>query len=271
MADLGLVPSPFELSPSPETLQANAQDLSENENPGTLIAIGRGIGNKLILLCAITGTNELSQDRNLVEDRDGVEITSPTKSDDERKTEPLAPILYPRPIAKHNDLHVATNGTQTIRTRNNLLASDPLTTATRLAAGDAYEKDLSKIMPGQPDFVHTTAAAIDVRQDRMPATPFGIISHIKDLTSGKTTYSSWTEDNFNNLREELGYYITTYDTRKDQLHPNEWGPSPIRFGATRADTAELVWDLMNKDTRVAVAATEITIPGPAYHILNRRG
>ncbi len=261
----------LELDPSSETLEANARDLSESQNPGNLLAIGRGIGNKLILLCAITGTDELSQDRDLVEDRDGVRIVSHTKSAEEMKAEPLARTLYFRPIAKYDDLHVASNGVQTTRIRDYMLASDPLESAVRLAAIDAHDKDLPTAITGKPDFIHTIAAAINVRQDRKPSTPFGVISNIKELESGKTSYSKWDEHDFDNLGEELGYYIPTYNNWEGQLQPHESGPAAIRFGSTSTETAESVWDLMNKDTRVAVAATEITIPGPSYHILNRRG
>ena len=256
----------FDLNPSAETLENNAQRLRENEYPGRLIAMGRGAGNLIIQAYALMGRSDSSRDRIFVAGRDGVRTTSPSKSRSEMMSDPSAALIYYRAMARFGGVHVVSNGAQTSSVLQNIHTSDPLEKATKLT-GKLNNIDLSIYEPDNPNFTPRIAGVIDIRSNA--PTPFGLSIVRKDPDSEKAIRSSWEEADFSKLKEGVGYCLHTYKGDGNPLPSFDSDPYPIPFGASADSTTRSLWGLLNIDNRVAIVGTEIHIPGPEYRIIDR--
>ena len=215
--------------------------LRENSYPGRGIIIGRSSDNKkAIFIYFIMGRSENSRNRIFVETDDGIK----TQAHDPLKlTDPTLVIYHPvrRVDIGGDTLYIVTNGDQTDTLRDYYLKGktyiDALLTRTFEPDPPNYTPRISGLLfPGGSYML-----SIIKTQDSSPDL---CLRHFY-------TYDA--------QRQGVGHFIHTYTGDGNPLPSFEGEPICIVIDRGTREYADMIWNAMDKDNRVALYACEIDL------------
>jgi IMP cyclohydrolase len=239
------------------TPEQNLEILAANPYPGRFLAVGFDLGGYAVQIYAIGGRSEGSQNRVLVEEAGIVstEIYDTSK--------PVGdPTLTIYDATRHRKkLHLVSNGDQTDTALKYLRAGKTFQEA---MDSRTYEPDVPNYTPRISGFINTAAS------EEEPALGISIIRKV--AVSDLAVRDFFTDLSGELLKKEgLANAVHTYKGDGDPL-PAYDEPSfviPVHH-ETLKETAEMVWDHLNPDTRVGVAV-QVTddLAGTLTHIINR--
>jgi len=108
MADL-------ELRPSQERINADRDELRANTYPGRVLITGlNSLGNMGLQAYALMGRSEGSRNRVFQIDDDNIRVVAPNKTNAEMAETENAALIYYEAMTQCLDVHVASNGAQTV-------------------------------------------------------------------------------------------------------------------------------------------------------------
>lgn len=230
-----------------EIAAANFEELKANEYPGRGIVLGRTAVGDAVQVYWVMGRSENSRNRLLVEEDDVVK----TVPFDESKVEDPSLIIYNamRVLhrSEHGAYHIVSNGDQT-DTVYDFLAKGQ--SAQEAVETRTYEPDAPNYTPR---ITGLTAAFDNSNQDN--DTTFWIT--LRGRLDPHTIQKRFRV----NLRDEadngIGHCLHTYEGNGDPLPAFRHAPYPVPVGEGAKDTAEMFWDALNREHRVALATKVI--------------
>lgn len=252
----------------PETLEnvhANLAELAENPYPGRGIALGlNALGDTALQVYWVMGRSENSRNRVLVEEDDVVR----TAAHDESKVEDPRLIIYNamRTYLEEDTLacHIVTNGDQTD------------TIIDGLAAGKAFETSLlsEEYEPDAPNFTPRISGIV-VPYAAKSQSPDGLaergLSVIRKESAGSDKpVRKYYRDILTAEHSGTGKCVHTYLGDSDPLPAFDRKPFVVPVGEGINDTAEMYWDNLDADNRVALVVKGIHLATGLtdYRIIN---
>ena len=245
---------------SPEVLHANLNRLGENPYPGRGIIQGLGAAaDRAMQVYWLMGRSPSSRARTLLLEPD-------TASPEERLQVSTQPFNLPEgtdtSLIIYNALrsvdgsHIVTNGDQT----------DTIVDAIR--SGDTFDEALytRTYEPDAPNYTPRISGIIDLEQE----VPLATLSVIRKNALQHHAFHGYI------LSPEsagTGLTVHTYMGDGDPLPSFRGSPYPLQLGETVEETAELYWDTLNPDNRVALVAKSIDLRSgeEEYKIINANG
>lgn len=251
---LGLFMAMYSPTNTPEQ---NFALLGENPYPGRLLIVGYAAGDVAVQAYALMGRSAGSQNRRLI-DGGGVvftEMADPTASVGDPEL-----TIYPA-MMSIGDSHIVSNGRQTTTAAEYLM--DGRIFAAAMGA-TTYEPDAPTHTPRITAVQHlgaTTGSLFEISVIRKsPHSNAPIHGLYNDVDLGYEP------------GQEVGFCVHTYNGDGDPLPPFAERPFRVPVLGNADEMAEMLWDNLNPQNRVAVAAKTITPDGIVeYAILNRHG
>ncbi|MBI4034592.1 hypothetical protein HY380_01700 [Candidatus Saccharibacteria bacterium] len=253
------------LNPTPEDseLDFGRAQLKNCEYPGRVLIMGlSALGDAAVQGYALTGRSPSSRNRVFVPtDNYGrdIKVAAPNMSEQEMSEVENAELIYYTAMSDRDGIYVASNGAQTAPVLERIDDGCGLARAVRLTP-TISGVDLSKYEPDAPNFTPRITGAINIKPSLRDgaAIDFGISIVRKSKVSEVAKHSTYTAD----LRDFIpgaGYGIQTYAENGDPLPSFEQAPYAFRLGETAAETASSIWQVLNRDTRVAVVVRHIEL------------
>ncbi len=253
----------LEQHPPAEELEANARLLEQTDYPGRVIVMGLDqLGTEALQVYILTGRSDFSRDRVFEELPDGFKTKSPTKTQEEMDVTPNAALIYYKAIrngiANDGDkwLHVVSNGAQTDSVFEGMIYEADLESAAK-AAPTVDGIDLSKYEPDEPNNTPRITGAIDFYEEA--ATAFGLTIVRKDKHSGEPIYKTYGLPTIRHLAAGVGYVLQTYKGNGEPIPSFDQAPYAIELDRDVESTAQAIWAILNKGTRVALVAQAIDL------------
>lgn len=233
--------------------------LAQNEYPGRVLIMGLGEeGDTYMQAYAIMGRRAGSRNRIFVHEGDSVRTVAPGKTAQEMAATAMSELIYYRAIRTDNaGLHVVSNGAQT----------DPVFEAMLLqgkSLGEAVRDaptvegiNLSAHEPDEPNYTPRITGVIDLTPQAV--TPFGLAVAYRDTDSpygNDTSYRVRTAQLEDFVPGE-GYGVQTYNGNGDPLPAFDQEPFAFPMGVDAAETADRLWETLDRDNRVAVVVRAI--------------
>lgn len=231
----------------------NAETLKANPYPGRLLVMGYA-GGVAVQAYAIMGRREGSRNRIFVEE-DG--IVSTEVFDTSAQTGDPALTIYDA-MRRRGSTHVVSNGDQTS------------TVMQHLRSGSTFEKAMEDRVyePDEPHYTPRISGYIDT--DDLQDTRFGI-----SIIRKKTPRYDWpvrklfTEHSPEiTLESGVGYSVHTYKGDGNPLPTYDERPFTMPVEDTAESMAQLLWDSLDDENRVSVAAKVFTPTSQEVHIIN---
>ncbi|MGI9027811.1 MAG: IMP cyclohydrolase [Candidatus Saccharimonadales bacterium] len=238
------------------TPQANLEILAANSYLGRFFVQGffmQEPGDKVYVQAyGLEGRSEGSRNRTLQQNEDG--SVSTKVFDMAKQVGDPALTLY-RAMDSVNGIHVVSNGNQT-------------TTAIEyLRQGKSFEEAINTrdYEPDEPNYTPRISGYIDAEQSK-----FGISIIRKLAVSRLAVRTLFTEQSPEiELTPEVGYAVHTYQGDGNPLPPFDEAPFKLPLRDTAQTMAELMWDNLDTNNRVAVAAKVFTSTSQDIFIINR--
>jgi IMP cyclohydrolase len=256
--------------PTDEEIERGRDSLAANEYPGRVIIQGWSeVAGLAIQAYALTGRSEGSRDRIFVEDGDSVRTTSPTKTPEEMAQTDNAELIYYTAMRSRGGAFVVSNGAQTDYVLQSILSCNDLETAVRRAPV-VNDVDLSTYEPDTPNNTPRIAGVIDIYDAQ---TPFGLSIVRRSSETDEPIYSTYVLPPGSDLQEGVGYGIQTYNGNGNPLPSYDQSPFAFPIGEDARSAAEVIWDTLNRQNRVAVVVRSIDIVAQSLietHTINAR-
>lgn len=242
-----------------EAMHANINYLKENSYPGRGIVMGMSEdGEKAVQAYWVMGRSENSRNRVLVHDEDAGLVR--TEAHDPSKVVDPTLIIYnamQRLFVWSGDFHVVSNGNQTddcserfLKDRGCGLFLPPISFGTSLLSRD-FEPDSPNYTPRITGFM---LLALD---HRYAYSYYGWSIIKRDPLTGNSIHTFSHGDPVENIPKGVGICWHTYEGDGDPLPAFEGNPYPVPVQNTAEETASNLWNVLNKDHRVAIAAKTI--------------
>ncbi len=234
---------------SPEAVEANLAQLAANPYPGRFIAQGVTAGGEFVQAYAIMGRSESSRNRILewfsrdsaIGTSTGVR-TAPFVS---KEGEDHSLTIYTAMREATPGIHVVTNGEQTDDiscTMADGVDADESARTDSLFFGAlnswAYE-------PDKPNWTPRINALLDPKNRRHA------IEYMKKDPDSFKIIRTMTHQLIS--RAGVALCLHTYDGDGDPLPPFSGAPYHIPLGETLGETADMLWETLNEENRVALA------------------
>jgi len=225
----------------------NLDTLSRVEYPGRFLAIGQTTTGLHVQVYAIGGRSDGSRNRVLVEE-DGIVSTAPFDS-----TKPVGDpklTIYDA-MRRAGTTHFVTNGDQTTTAVQFARSGKPFRAAMNRRW---HEPDWPNYTPRISAFTETAAA------DGEPG--FGISVIRRNPETGGPLRKLYVEgDDGMAVEPGTALAVHTYLGNGKPLPSFNESPFTLPTSDCAADTAEMIWERLNPDTRVALAAKTIDAAG----------
>jgi len=242
------------------TPEQNLSILAENPYPGRLLVVGFA-GEVSVIAYAVQGRSEGSRNRRLVV-QDNIVSTE--------IADPSLPVGDPEltiydAMRRVGDVEIVSNGNQTDRVVRYLRSGKKIAEA--LEATD-HE-------PDAPNFTPRITGFLDGDPDtREPYIGLSVISK-NPLGEGSirklyTNYSPELAKGLHSDRPNIGWTVHTYKGEGSPLPSFDEPPFIIPIQDRAKDMAEMLWENMDSNNRVAVAAKTISSLGVSFHIIDNR-
>lgn len=235
----------------------NLEILAANPYPGRFIVIGKA-GGVAVQAYAIMGRSEGSRNRVLVE-QDGIVST-----DVFDKSQPVGDpsLTIYEAVRQEGAVHIVSNGRQTT------------TAAEHLRDGKTFQDAMEThtYEPDDPNFTPRISGFIDTEADLHDRPAIGI-SIIRKIAVSNLPVRDLFTDYFpdHNLGSGIGMAVHTYKGDGSPLPTFDEAPFRMPVEDTAEGMAQLLWDNLNEENRVAVAAKVIAPTGQDIFIINRHG
>lgn len=243
------------------TPEQNLEILAENYYPGRFLAVGFCPNGDAAQLYAIGGRSEGSKNRVLVEEDNIVstEVFDPNKS----VGDPTLTIYDA--MRRYRDVHVVSNGDQTS------------TAIQYMRCGKTFFEAMESrdYEPDSPNYTPRISGFIDMHsnEESKPVMGISVIRKVavSDLAI-RNTFSETAESPEEKLQLEngLGYAVHTYLGDGKPLPSYDEAPFTIPIQRDAKENAEMLWENLNPETRVAVVAKTISAATleSEFHIIN---
>jgi IMP cyclohydrolase len=238
--------------------EQNLAVLNQTEYPGRLLVVGFAARTS-ILAYAVEGRSEGSRNRRLVVQDNVVstEIVDPSLSVGDPEL-----TIYDA-MRRVDDIEIVSNGNQTDRVIRYVRSG--MTFADAMEATD-HEPDKPNFTPRITGFHHSDA------DDGEPY--FGISVVSKNPDGEGSVHKLYTDQSpeitLDDGSESVGYAVHTYQGDGTPLPSFDEPPFKIPVLEGARDMAELLWENLNRENRVAVAVKTINDSGViSYYIKNQ--
>jgi IMP cyclohydrolase len=245
----------------PEVQQHNLAELAANPYPGRGIVVGETAAGTLMQVYWIMGRSEGSQNRVFEQIRRNVH----TKVFDESKEKGDPALTIYNAMGDYSGFHAVSNGYQTEHildgVSSNPHTSDSHNFATTLL-GHEHE-------PDAPNYTPRISAYSSIRHPGVaPYSEHGFSVIRRDQLTDTSVHEFTRKVT---LLDAAGLCIHTYMGDGNPLPAFDQSPYPVPVGETAQESAELYWENLNPDNRVAVAAKEVDSETGEIkiHIINR--
>jgi IMP cyclohydrolase len=242
------------MSYSPDNPQANLDILAQKRYPGRLLVVGRSTIGFLTHVYVVGGRSDESKNRVLREE-DGIVFTQPF---DPKKSVGNPKLTIYDAMRRAGTTHVVSNG-------------DHTTTGIQfLRSGKSFEAAMNTRHP-ETDKLHTARIGAFSESDPVEGEPsFAISSIVRNrLTKGPLRRYYKEGTHLETPDNGVGYAMQTYVGDIDS--PVTFGdrPFPIPLEGNSVDIAGTIWERLDPETRVAIAAKTIFPNGHVnFHIIN---
>lgn len=243
-----------QLSPTKKTINTNMEALRANSYPGRGIVMGiNTLGDLAIQVYWVMGRSEDSRNRRLAVEED---VVSTVPHDPTKVANPSLTIY--NAMRRTGSYHIVTNGKQTDSVAEALERVPNIETAEHALRTWTYEPDKNTT----PRISGVLAAS------SLLAYTFSIIKSAPEM--GTYPDHHFRRGMLDPEEAGVGYCIHTYRGDGKPLPSFEGIPYPVELGEGVDDTAEMYWDTLNADNRVAVVAKGIDIASGevSYRIIN---
>lgn len=236
--------------------EQNLEILANNPYPGRVLAQGF-IGDVAVQACAIMGRSPDSRNRIYTEE-DG--IVSTEVFDKSKPAKDPALTIYDA-MRRTGDFHVVSNGDQTS------------TAIQHLRAGSTFEDAMKsrRYEPDAPNFTPRITGFIDLRNltaERVAAAGISVIRKLPVSDLALHTFFNYYNLSGFAQRSGGGRAVHTYQRNDDPLPSFKEEPFSIPLRDNASEMARLLWNNLDKDNRVAVAAKVFTRDDHDIHIIN---
>ena len=219
--------------------------LERNRYPGRGLVIGwTADGSAGVQLYWIMGRSAASRNRRLVREPGGsVRVVVADTADGVQRGEPGLLLYRALCAVRRGDervTHVVGNGDQTD------------TIAAGLAGGDSFIAAFSRrdVEPDPPHYTARIAGALTVGGNGEGSCELAIVK----AAGGAPPRTSHQHFSYRGVRPGWGYCITTYEADGNPLPPFAGEPFPLPVAAAPRRAVAELWDLLDRDNRVAAAA-----------------
>lgn len=216
--------------------------LKENEYPGRVVVIGMNESGALVMVYAIMGRTENSQNRFF--ENDGVDIIKTTAIDKTKVKDPeliIYTALARARVSEEEEAFIVTNGRQT----------DALKIGLEL--GNQTFKDILrewKHEPDAPNYTPRISGVIYVRKNAPPKFSLSIIKADPRDPANASVHEFFEELP---LVPGSGFCISTYAGNGNPLPSFEGEPFVVPLVGDLNRISEDYWNILNPDYRVALA------------------
>lgn len=234
---------------SPEALEANAAFLAANEYPGRLIVQGLTEAGGFVQAYAIMGRSDGSRNRIFETFTDGDSTRVRTAPHQIKEGEDQSLTIYTAMREAVPGIHIVTNGDQTDDIATTI--SETLEEDERARADTAFFEALNNwsYEPDKPNWTPRINALLD------PANRRHAIEYMKKDERSLKIIRTMTHQIVSSVGVAL--CLHTYEGNGDPLPPFSGQPYNVPLGATAQETADLLWEALNPDNRVALAVKAI--------------
>lgn len=248
----------LQLKKSQAEIYGGMAALEDNTYPGRVAIQGLSLdGRRGVQAYALMGRRPVSRTRIFVDRGLGsVHSVAPGKGQEAMAATKEAALIFYQASVAGKGVYVVTNGAQTPYVHKSILGGDDLETAVK-SAPFINDVDLSIYEPDEPNSTPRIAGVIDLR-DKAP-TPFGLSIVRKDPSSDEPIYETYATDSIHNVTPGLGFVIQTYLENGNPLPSFDRQPYAFPLGETAVDTAHRIWDVLNKENRVALMVRSIDL------------
>lgn len=233
---------------------ANLERLRSNSYTGRGIILGMSADSqKMVQVYWLTGRSENSRNRVFAVESDGIR----TQAYDASKLIDPRLIIY-WPVRRFRDAHIVSNGDQTD------------TIHSYLKKGMSFEDALMtrSYEPDAPNFTPRISGMMDI-SDKQGAYTLSILKAEGEEPVG-CIHCFYR---FDRALPGYGHCLHTYSGDGKPLPSFKGEPYPVPLGKNAKETAELYWDTLNHENRVALLALGIdrTTGEVETFIINRHG
>lgn len=235
--------------------------LARNRYPGRGLVVGcTADGAAGVHLYWIMGRSSGSRNRRLVRAPDGsVRVVVADPAEGVQRGDPSLLLYRALCAVPHGDgrvTHVVGNGDQTD------------TIAAGLAGGESFSAAFARrdVEPDPPHYTARIAGALTVGSGAGGGGGADCELAIVKVAGGEPPRTSHQHFSYRGLRPGWGYCITTYEGDGDPLPPFAGEPFPLPVAAEPRQAVAELWDLLDRDNRVAAAAKFIDRAGGAVRI-----
>ena len=240
----------------------NLEKLADNPYPGRGIVIGRTATDQVVQVYWVMGRSENS--RNRVLERAGGDVVRTTPFDVSKVEDPSL-IIY-RAMDRVFNQYVVSNGDQTDTVTEHFQQGISPNVALRTRD---YE-------PDEPNYTPRITGVTNAY------TGSSLFWLTRRMDSGESMHTYFQDrSNEDVIRKKpvaraIGRCIHTYIGDGDPLPSFQGSPYLVPVGEGAEDTAQMYWDHLNPDNRVAIVARAIPLKFPGhendvvdYHIINQ--
>jgi IMP cyclohydrolase len=253
----------FDIFPSSKDVEESWKKLRKNKYLGRFGGGGVSTdGEKGLQFYALTGRSPGSRSRIFEPRGRDIHTIDPTKTPEQMAAQPDGVLLYYQAMADADGLFVVSNGSQTPYVLENMQAGQSFEEAVSSAPvvmveinGQLQEVDLSSYEP-DPNFTPRITGFIRVEPN---IATFGL-AIAKRQHAGEGTERRFFTGDLTEVRPGVGFAVHTYkhNVPDDEiLPPFEGDPVPVPLGETAEESAEMLWDMLDRENRVAVVARSI--------------
>jgi hypothetical protein len=236
--------------------------LARNSYPGRGLVVGcTADGAAGVQLYWIMGRSTGSRNRRLIREPDGsVRVVVADPAEGVQRGDPSLLLYRAMCTVAHGGgrvTHVVSNGDQTE------------TIAAGLAGGESFIAAFSRrdVEPDPPHYTARIAGALTVGGTGGDDGPLaGCELAIVKAAGGEPPRTSHQHFSYRGMRPGWGYCITTYEGDGSPLPPFAGEPFPLPVATEPRQAVAELWDLLDRDNRVAAAAKFIDRAGGAVRI-----
>lgn len=226
----------------------NLKALAENPYPGRGIVMGRTAVGDLLQIYWVMGRSENSRNR-ILENIGGTIMTAPfdaTKMKDPRL------VIYSA-MRSIGNYHIVSNGDQTDAVVDGLQKGSPVD---EILSRWSYEPDEPHYTPRITGILNTSRQSYQLWLTR------------RDERTGLPEHFYNLPDKF--AADALGLCIHTYRSDGEPLPSFDGAPYDVPLGEGASDSAEIFWQNLNPDNRVAIVTKQVDgqTGEVDFHIIN---
>jgi IMP cyclohydrolase len=238
---------------APANARHNLAEIRTNTYPGRIVVGGAAKQSPFdnpayVLITAIGGRSEDSRNRQYVFDEDMLNIrTAFVKPSD---ADPSL-IIYPAMDSNGATDFVASNGHQT----------SGILTAIRTGDGHQVELEVWEYEPDKPNYTPRISASLEILPNQPPRlilsraskAPDGSYLEIPAADESNQIASDCIRESWNlPSMPGIGYMLTTYEGNGNPIPSYLGPPMTVPLEGTPEEMLSVIWEALNKDTRVGI-------------------